>query len=165
MHSTWNRRESNGIEWACRRVNSDPAMPEHFTVSSPCLYHLVVLRRDIKIFPDQHLDNHPHYYPANKTDKIAGPCKTALLKSYFSVVHLSYPILDEGEFDEKNASAILLASMYALAHPFCPQAQKINPWQFLDFNGSAIPLEARSAKLETVAAALLYSQRHTYVFR
>lgn len=35
----------------------------------------------------------------------------------------------------------------------------------MDFNSQALPIEARNAKLETVEAALLHAQRHTYVFR
>ncbi|CAI4218390.1 unnamed protein product [Parascedosporium putredinis] len=55
--------------------------------------------------------------------------------------------------------------MLALAHPYCHEAQRINPWLFMDFTSQALPIEARHVKYETIEAALLHAQRHTYIFR
>ncbi|KAL3467095.1 hypothetical protein BJX64DRAFT_283824 [Aspergillus heterothallicus] len=117
------------------------------------------------IFPDKHLDARPIYYPQNDIEEIAQPHKEKLINAYLETVHVSFPIVSRSEFDPQAASTLRLASMYAWSHVFCPEAKSLDPWVFLNFLGRAIPLEARNASLDSIEAALLYSQRHTYVFR
>ncbi|OKL60204.1 hypothetical protein UA08_04606 [Talaromyces atroroseus] len=113
----------------------------------------------------KHLDARPIYYPQNDIEETAQPHKDELINAYFEIVHISFPIVSRSEFDPQLASTLCLASMYALSHVFCPEAKSIDPWVFLNFLGRAIPLEARNASLDSIEAALLYSQRHTYIFR
>jgi hypothetical protein len=112
-----------------------------------------------------HLDAKPIYYPQNDIEETARPHKDELINAYFETVHVSFPIISKSEFDPRSASTLCLASMFALSHIFCPEAKSIDPWVFLNFLGRAIPLEARNASLDSIEAALLYSQRHTYIFR
>ncbi|KAH8690613.1 fungal-specific transcription factor domain-containing protein [Talaromyces proteolyticus] len=147
QHSSRDAKRQDDVAWACQTVNNDPVMPAQFT-----------------IVPDQHLDARPTYYPKNNVEESVHPYKEALIKTYFNIVHPSFPILDPIRFNP-NSSSLLLASMYALSHKFCSEAGQIDPWIFLDFLGRALPLEARNPKLDSIEAALLYSQRHTYIFR
>lgn len=111
------------------------------------------------------MDARPSYYPKNNVEEAVGPHKEALIKAYFDTVHSSFPILDPSTFDVNSAPEPLLAAMYALSHKFCSEAEHIDPWVFLDFLGRALPLESRNPKLDSIEASLLYSQRHTYIFR
>lgn len=112
-----------------------------------------------------HLDAKPKYYPQNDIEETARPYKDELFNAYFETVHISFPIVSKSEFNPRSASTLRIASMFALSHVFCPEAKSVDPWVFLDFLGRAIPLEARNASLDSIEAALLYSQRHTYIFR
>ena len=141
-------RGNDGIQWTCQRFGNDPRFPASFTA-----------------VPDQHLDAHPTYYPLDRVRHTASPHNDRLVKAFFEVVHPSLPILDPQLFSWSEAPSSLLAGVLALAHPYCHDAQSINPWQFMDFNSQALPIESRNAKLETVEAALLHAQRHTYMFR
>lgn len=132
----------------CQRFGNDPRFPASFTA-----------------VPDQHLDARPSYYPGTRIRDIASPHEERLVKAYFDVVHPSIPILDPKSFSASDAPQSLLASMLALAHPYCHDAQRINPWLFMDFTSQALPIEARHVKYETIEAALLHAQRHTYIFR
>ncbi|KAK1763240.1 fungal-specific transcription factor domain-containing protein [Phialemonium atrogriseum] len=138
----------DGIQWTCQRLGNDPRFPASFTA-----------------VPDQHLDARPSYYPVARIQEIASPHHDQLVNAFFEVVHPALPILDPQSFSCSTACSTLLASVFALAHLYCHEAQAINPWLFMDFNSQALPIEARNAKLETVEAALLHAQRHTYVFR
>lgn len=88
-----------------------------------------------------------------------------LLRAFFDFKNTSYHLLDEASFIPEDAPATLLASLYALALPFCPEAKDLNRRVFLDFNDQALHLGRRNAKLHTIEAALLYVQRHVYGFR
>lgn len=138
----------DGIQWSFLRYSNDPRFPASFTA-----------------VPDQHLDARPNYYPVDRTREIASPHSDRLIKTFFEVVHPALPILNPQSISRSGAPSSLLASIFALAHPYCHEAQEINPWQFMDFTSQALPIEARNAKLETVEAALLHAQRHTYIFR
>lgn len=139
---------TDGVQWACQRLGDDPRFPASFAA-----------------MPDQHLDAYPSYYPLSRIQEIASPHNDRLVRAFFEVVHPAIPILDPQSFTLSTAPSSLLAAIFSLAHPYCPDAQSINPWLFMDFDSQALPIEARSAKLETVEAALLYAQRHTYIFR
>lgn len=141
-------RGADGIRWSFQRYGNDPRFPAGFTA-----------------VPDQHLDAQPTYYPLDRTRETASPHGDRLLKIFFEVVHPALPILDPHSLSLVRTPSSLLAPLFALAHPYCHEAQGINPWQFMDFTSQALPIEARNAKLETVEAALLHAQRHTYVFR
>ncbi|RJE23844.1 hypothetical protein PHISCL_03816 [Aspergillus sclerotialis] len=148
LQPTSDEKRQGDTAWACQRVSDDPDMPAQFT-----------------IVPDQHLDAQPSYYPKNNVEEAARPHKEALIKAYFDTVHSSFPILDPTAFDVDSSPTPLLAAMYALSHKFCPEAGGVDPWIFLNFLGRALPLEARNPKLDSIEASLLYSQRHTYIFR
>lgn len=96
---------------------------------------------------------------------IISPHNDALIRAYFDAVHVAFPIIDPKNFRRSSAAPSLLASIYALAQPYCADARHTDPKPLLDFTSQALPIEARSAKLETVEAALLHAQRHTYTFR
>lgn len=70
--------------------------------------------------PDTHLDARPSYYPTTDTEAIVRPHGEDLLRTYFDVVHFSYPLLDPSRFNctPENGDP-LLAVMYNLASPFC----------------------------------------------
>lgn len=138
----------DGVQWACQCFGDDPRFPASFAA-----------------VPDQHLDAYPSYYPTARIQEIASPHNDQLVKAFFEVVHPAVPILDPQSFAPSTVSPSLLAAIFSLAHPYCSDAQSINPWLFMDFDSQALPIEARNAKLETVEAALLYAQRHTYIFR
>jgi hypothetical protein len=87
------------------------------------------------------------------------------VSTFFEVIHLALPVLDPQSFRHSTVPSTLLASVFALAHPYCVEAQAFDPWVWMDFISQALPIEARNAKLETIEAALLHAQRHTYIFR
>ena len=73
-----------------------------------------------QIVPDSHLDARPDYYPTTDTEALVRPHGGALLRTYFDVVHVSYPLLDPSRFNsEPQTGDPLLAIMYNLASPFC----------------------------------------------
>lgn len=85
-------------------------------------FHLLVvnLLRFDQVVPDSHLDARPDYYPTTDTEAIVRPHGEELLKTYFDVVHVSYPLLDPSRFNsEPKTGDPLLAIMYNLASPFC----------------------------------------------
>lgn len=145
---TRQRRGRDGIQWSFQRYSNDSRFPASFTA-----------------VPDQHLDARPNYYPVDRTREIAAPHGDRLIRTFFEVVHPALPILSPQAVLRSGAPSSLLAAVFALAHPYCHEAQGINPWLFMDFTSQALPIEARNAKIETVEAALLHAQRHTYVFR
>ncbi|KAF2765730.1 hypothetical protein EJ03DRAFT_330720 [Teratosphaeria nubilosa] len=135
-------------DWACLRVRSDGAVPSHFT-----------------LVPDDHLDARPSHYPSSSLLESAFPLHHDLLATYFDVIHTSYPLLDPTRFTKGNRiDTPLLATMYSLAKPFCPAARDL-PWDMNVFIFQALPIEARSPRLETIEAALLFLQRHTLIHR
>ncbi|KAL4808232.1 fungal-specific transcription factor domain-containing protein [Aspergillus unguis] len=138
----------DGIQWTCHRLSSDPRRPASFTA-----------------VPDQHLDAHPSYYPLTTIREIPSPHVDRLVNAFFEGIHPAYPILDPQSFRPSTAPSTLVAAVFALAHPYCVEAQAFDPWVWIDFTSQALPIEARNAKLETIEAALLHSQRHAYIFR
>ncbi|KAJ5318409.1 hypothetical protein N7476_004829 [Penicillium atrosanguineum] len=138
----------DGIQWTWHRLSNDPQRPASFTA-----------------VPDQHLDARPSYYPLTTIREMASPHVDQLVNAFFEGIHPALPILDPQSFRHSAAPSTLLASIFALAHPYCVEAQTFDPWVWMDFNSQALPIEARNAKLETIEAALLHAQRHTYIFR
>ncbi|KAH9828402.1 Fungal trans-domain-containing protein [Teratosphaeria destructans] len=135
-------------DWACLRVRGDGAVPSHFT-----------------LVPDDHLDARPGHYPSSGLLASAFPLHHDLLATYFDVIHPSYPLLDPTRFTKGNRiDTPLLATMYSLAKPFCPAARDL-PWDMNAFVFQALPIEARSPRLDTIEAALLFLQRHTLIHR
>ncbi|TVY80655.1 Transcriptional activator protein DAL81 [Lachnellula suecica] len=135
-------------DWAILRVKGDNDIPLHFTV-----------------VPDSHLDARPSYYPTTDTEAIVRPYSEDLLRTYFEVVHSSYPLLEPSRFNSPPETGDpLLAVMYNLASPFCPDTpptfQKLS-----DFVHQALPIERRHPRLETIEACLLFLQRHNTVHR
>ncbi|KAL3428252.1 fungal specific transcription factor domain-containing protein [Phlyctema vagabunda] len=135
-------------DWACIRIKADSDVPLHFTV-----------------VPDSHLDARPEYYPTTDTEAIVAPHSEILLKTFFDVVHVSYPLLDPSRFTSTPKTGDpLLAVMYNLAGPFC---QDTEPY-FRDlsvFVHRALPIERRHPRLETIEACLLHVQRHIAIPR
>ena len=85
--------------------------------SNPCWNALLSLEQ---VVPDSHLDARPDYYPTTDTEAIVRPYGEELLRTYFDVVHVSYPLLDPSRFNsEPQTGDPLLAIMYNLATPFC----------------------------------------------
>jgi hypothetical protein len=88
-----------------------------YEFSNPCRNALLSLEQ---VVPDSHLDAHPEYYPTTDTEAIVRPYGEELLRTYFDVVHVSYPLLDPSRFNsEPKTGDPLLAIMYNLASPFC----------------------------------------------
>lgn len=136
-------------DWACLRVRTDDEPPSHFTV-----------------IPSSQLDARPSHYPSSDMLNAAYPLHHDLLATYFEIVHTSFPILDPSRYVKGNKiDTPLLATMYGLARPFCPSAQGKSPDMPHDgihqFVFQALPIEARSPRLETIEAALLFIHRHT----
>jgi hypothetical protein len=78
--------------------------------------------------PDSHLDARPDYYPTTDTEAIVSPYSEELLRTYFDVIHQSYPLLDPSRFnDEPQTNDPLRAVMYNLAAPFCQDAPTFFP--------------------------------------
>ncbi|KAN0090423.1 Fungal specific transcription factor domain containing protein [Hyaloscypha variabilis] len=133
-------------DWAILRVKGESEIPLHFTV-----------------VPDSHLDPHPHYYPKTDTESIVAPHTEKLLRTYFDVIHMSYPLLDPARFKSKPQTGDpLLAVMYNLASPFC-QDTPTSFQQLSDFVHQALPIERRHSRLETIEAYLLHLQRHSTI--
>jgi hypothetical protein len=136
-------------DWACLRVCNDGAFPAHFT-----------------LIPDDHLDARPSHYPSSRLLDAAYPLHHDLLATYFDVIHTSYPVLDPSRFTKGNKiDTPLLATMYSLAKPFCATARDLSCIDMNSFVFQALPIEARSPRLETIEAALLFLQRHTQIHR
>lgn len=88
------------------------------------------------------------------------------MATYFEVIHPSYPLLDPSRFIKGNKIDLpLLASMYQVALPFCAATRGMSPGDIKAFLFQALPVEARSPRLETIEAALLIQQRHTTIQR
>lgn len=130
------------------------------------------MRSDGSIFtlvPDTHLDARPSHYPPSSLLDAAYPLHHSLLATYFEVVHSSYPLLDPSRFIKGNKiDTPLLATMYSLAKPYCPAAAALSTEDFNNINSfvfQVLPIEARSPRLETIEAALLFIHRHTTIHR
>lgn len=135
-------------DWAILRIKGDNEIPLHFTV-----------------VPDSHLDARPDYYPTTDTEAIVKPHGEDLLRTYFDVIHVSYPLLDPSRFNsEPQTGDPLLAIMYNLASPFCQDTPPVFS-QLSDFAHQALPIEKRHPRLETIEASLLHLQRHTVIHR
>ncbi|CZR58014.1 uncharacterized protein PAC_07904 [Phialocephala subalpina] len=135
-------------DWAILRIKGDNEIPLHFTV-----------------VPDSHLDARPDYYPTTDTEAITKPHSKDLLRTYFDVIHVSYPLLDPSRFNsEPQTGDPLLAIMYNLASPFYQDTPPVFS-QLSDFVHQALPIEKRHPRLETIEAALLHLQRHTVIHR
>ncbi|KUJ15379.1 uncharacterized protein LY89DRAFT_670856 [Mollisia scopiformis] len=154
----WLKREMEGrrmesgfatSDWAILRIKGDNGeVPLHFTV-----------------VPDSHLDARPDYYPTTDTEAIVKPHGEDLLRTYFEVIHVSYPLLDPLRFGaEPSTGDPLLAIMYNLAAPFCQDTPPVFAL-LSDFVHQALPIEKRHPRLETIEAALLHLQRHTIIHR
>jgi hypothetical protein len=79
------------------------------------------------------LDARPDYYPSTDTEVIVAPHADELLRTYFDVIHVSYPLLDPSRFSsEAQTPDPLLAVMYNLASPFCQDTPPFFP-QLSDF--------------------------------
>lgn len=66
------------------------------------------------------MDARPPYYPTTDTEAVVRPHGQDLLRTYFDVVHVSYPLLDPSRFNgTPETGDPLLAVMYNLASPFC----------------------------------------------
>ncbi|RDW68416.1 hypothetical protein BP5796_09073 [Coleophoma crateriformis] len=135
-------------DWACIRVKGDTDVPLHFTV-----------------VPDSHLDARPDYYPTTDTEALVAPHSDALLRTYFDVVHVSYPLLDPSRFSHPPKTGDpLVAIMYNLAGPFCQEAEPYYK-DLSHFVHRALPIERRHPRLETIEACLLHVQRHIAIPR
>ena len=139
---------SAGIQWTCHHLGNDPRRPVSFTG-----------------VPDLHLEARPSYYPRSPIVEMLPAHRCSLVDTFFKIVHPALPMLDPGLLNHSTTSSTLLASVFALAHPYCIEAQSLDPWDFIDFVSQALPIETRNVKLETIEAALLHAQRHTYIFR
>lgn len=139
---------STGIQWTCHHLGNDPRRPVSFTG-----------------VPDLHLEARPSYYPRSPIVEMLPSNRSSLVDTFFNIVHPALPMLDPRSLQNSTTSSTLLASVFALAHPYCIEAQSLDPWDFIDFVSQALPIEARNVKLETIEAALLHAQRHTYIFR
>jgi hypothetical protein len=107
-------------DWVCLRIKGDHDIPIHFTVCvTPSSGHGFLLRFE-QVVPDSHLDARPDFYPTTDTESIVRPHGDELLRTYFDVIHVSYPLLDPSRFNsEPQTGDPLLATMYNLASPFC----------------------------------------------
>lgn len=136
-------------DWACLRVSSDGAFPSHFS-----------------LFPEGDLDAHPPFYPSGSLLDAAYPLHHDLLSAYFEVIHTSFPLLDPDRFTKGNKIVLpLLGSMYSLALPFCATARGLSYTPINSFVFQSLPIESRTARLDTIEAALLFLQRHTQIHR
>ncbi|CAG8958284.1 hypothetical protein HYFRA_00000639 [Hymenoscyphus fraxineus] len=129
--------------WAILRVKGDSELPLHFTV-----------------VPDTQLDARPNYYPITDTEAIVAPYANDLLRTYFEVVHVSYPLLDPSRFEKSLPNGDpLMAVMYNLANPFCQASPPFFEPPLNDFIQQALPIEQRHPRLETLEASLLHLHR------
>ncbi|KAH6662254.1 fungal-specific transcription factor domain-containing protein, partial [Halenospora varia] len=126
-------------DWAILRVKGGDDIPLHFTVT-----------------PDSHLEAQPSWYPRTDTEAVVRPHGEELLRTYFEVVHTSYPLLDPGRFREQPRTGdVLRAIMYNLAAPFCPTSpSNFKPLE--DFVNQALPTTTQSPLLETLEATILH---------
>lgn len=126
-------------DWAILRVKGGDDIPLHFTVT-----------------PDSHLETQPSWYPRTDTEAVVRLHSEELLKTYFEVVHTSYPLLDPGRFvDPPRTGDVLRAVMYNLAAPFCPTSPS-NFKLLEDFVNQALPTTSQAPLLESLEAALLH---------
>ncbi|EME83990.1 uncharacterized protein MYCFIDRAFT_173052 [Pseudocercospora fijiensis CIRAD86] len=149
-HSNFNKSNYyKSGDWACLRVRSDGIVPSIFT-----------------LVPETHLDARPAHYPPSSLLDAAYPLHHELLSTYFEVVHTSFPLLDPSRFVKGNKIDLpLLGAMYSLSKPYCSAASDL-PYQPLhSFVFQALPIEARTPRLDSIEARLLFLQRHTQIHR
>ena len=124
-HCTFNQQNCyRGAEWAVLRIKGDANgdVPLHFTVSCATLLDQNILKSR-KVVPDTLLDARPDFYPTTDTESVVAPHGNDLLRTYFDVVHQSYPLLDPSRFNSPPRTGDpLLAAVYNLAAPFCPSS-------------------------------------------
>lgn len=139
-------------DWACYRVKNDLSneIPLHFSA-----------------VPEAHLDARPAYYPASTCLDKALPYQDDLFRTFFEVVHTSYPLLDASRLELAPSWGTLHAVMYGLALPFSrvSASAKLDVVELYHFIFQALPIDARSPRFEIIEAALLFLQRHTQVHR
>lgn len=142
------------FDWACKRFDQDACNPVHFTILS---------NKHLDTGCDPSLDLYDH----SKLEELVAPHGALLKRIFISIVHPSYPILDEGIIKTPSCRyrTSLLAAIYSLG---------IKHWDFLpesDAAGQApvfapvihylemaIWEETKNPNLETVQAVLLYLQ-------
>ncbi|KXT17020.1 hypothetical protein AC579_4330 [Pseudocercospora musae] len=149
-HSNFNKSNYyKSGDWACLRVRSDGLVPSIFT-----------------LVPDTHLDARPAHHPPSSLLDAAYPLHHELLSTYFEVVHTSFPLLDPSRFVKGNKIDLpLLGAMYSLSKPYCSAASEL-PYQPLhSFVFQALPIEARTPRLDSIEAGLLFLQRHNQIHR
>ncbi|PIA93416.1 hypothetical protein CB0940_04969 [Cercospora beticola] len=130
-------------DWACLMLQRNSRIPSLFTAQ-----------------PDSSLNPRSSYYPPSSLLDAAYPLHHDLLSTYFEVVHPSFPLLDPARFVKGNKiDLLLLAAMYILAQPLCPPAAGLSIASIDAFVSQALPVEARTPRLDTIEAALLFLQR------
>lgn len=66
------------------------------------------------------MEARPDYYPKLDSEEKIVPDGDRLLRTYFEVIHTSFPILDPARFSgPSRTNDPLIAVMYSLANPFC----------------------------------------------
>ncbi|RFU24556.1 hypothetical protein B7463_g11788, partial [Scytalidium lignicola] len=141
-------------------VDQDPFILRHCSFNDLNLY-----KRDnwacLRLVPDSHLDARPWYYPKESIQDVVQEDPAQLLKTFFEIIHTSFPLLDPAQVDEKSEpSDLLLAVIYEISNPYYLERTRTNDMSVLDWIFQAIPCEMRYPKLETIEASLLFLQRH-----
>ena len=160
-------------DWMCMRVTGGEFIPMQSTVSpSPEILYMQPIRSGIakltsyficmQVILNKRPEAKPSYYPAANFGATVMQHRASILRTYFEVIHTAYPLLDPARFVENDAQNELLhAAIYALAAPYCPEAQDISLDDLYSFIYQALPIDTRYPRLEIIEAALLFIQRGT----
>lgn len=125
-------------------------------------------------FPSHYLDSRPGEYKSDAVRKIVQPYGDALLRTYFSIIHSTFPLFSVKRFDalyqSQNITATLLAAIYVSAIPFESSTSTLsrqtnNFFVLRDFLAKALPLESRAGTLQTLQSMLLYLQIEPEIIR
>ncbi|KAH8690620.1 fungal-specific transcription factor domain-containing protein [Talaromyces proteolyticus] len=139
-------KNRDGIEWCSREIGHDPIMPIYFTSL-----------RNLRPTADPPDDL---WRCVEETVRVT---REALIAAFFDCVHAAFPLLDRDHCLSHDLNPSLRVSMYLLGHPYCPDAREISSKILMDSYIQTRHLVTQKPQLETIEAAILFSQRQNYM--
>jgi hypothetical protein len=94
-----------------------------------------------------------------RVEEIVGRKKDTLVAAFFDSTHTAFPLLDRDHCLAHNLSPYLTVSIYLLACLHCPDAWNIGRRVLMDSYTRMRPIVAQRPRLETIEAAIHFSQR------
>ncbi|CAH0057651.1 unnamed protein product, partial [Clonostachys solani] len=148
-HCRFNNDYYQRQDWACMRIYGNNDVPMHFTT-----------------VPDSHLDSDLNATLRCPPIDAGSETHKSLIRSYFDVVHTSYPILD-GQHIQTTIDKYppLTGIMYRLASPFTDVKMEETWPEWYDYLHRVLLWHSRYPRLATIELSLLILCRQNSIHR